>query len=357
MKRRLSLGMKLFAVSLGLAPAVLGYPVPTPGSENLRKLVQGATVVCTGTVVRTASQGWTTGMVGSDAMAVQSVLASVQVDRVYKGTVPQSELRVRFEVPQANLPYLSLEAGEYVLLFLVPEGDEFRFSDRWFGKLEMSPLAAGGVRPAAPESALEADLKAGLRDPHRRLMLANLRLLGSLRKLSSVREITELLPAADPEVEGSVYLALLKVGDGSHLEDAGTFLERPSDNAVLVWLKTRIGHAIAELRDARNTKVLLSFLHSREVLLRRSSVRALRKMQIPATVPSLIARLDDRDREVRYNAVLAMAAIEGKSAPWAFATDIYEEREAECIKLWKEWWVSEGFGKYVGRNRAPGLKD
>jgi hypothetical protein len=78
-----------------------------------------------------------------------------------------------------------LRKGDYRLFFLKPQNDAYAVVDRWFGALPVS-REMGAAAPVNNDGmdALEIDLKAGLRDSNKELVLDNIRMLGNMKHIS-----------------------------------------------------------------------------------------------------------------------------------------------------------------------------
>jgi hypothetical protein len=324
-----------------------------PGGVDVNELVARSSLVCRGRVTTVVREAEGFENADGELLTERALMATVQVERCYKGPVQSGEIGVAF-VESANplWPSLTLQAGEYGLLFLNAVAGQYVFADPFLGKTPMSPsLGPAPLIDGDPVQALAADLRAALTDRSRDVVVAALRLLAGLRPLGSLQSLRSLLPATDREVEGLVYLTLLEHGDYSLLSQAGSFVEfveletiGPEVHAV----RAAVAGAIGGIADDRARRTLETFTTSSNRELRLAAVRALREIRNPASVPILVARLDDTDGDIRFGALMALAEAERKSREWAPAWAVFAANEAPFIQRWKDWWSEEG-----RRKRSP----
>ena len=226
-------------------------------------------------------------------------------------------------------------------------------------KVEAPPqLSAVGEKD--PIKLLEADLKAGLHSENRKEVLTALQLLGNLRTSTSTQELKSLLPSGDTVLEGSVYLALLKLGDYSHLKQSGAFVDAKSaefqqmkitlpEEMSTKDIPLRICGAIQNIRDEKALPALHEFANSKNDKLRVAAVHALRQIKSPKSLSILISLLGDPLQEVRYLAVSALErttagrTLDGSDGP---PVDSFKQNEQEYLTKWKTWWIKEGQKKY-----------
>jgi HEAT repeat protein len=278
--------------------------------------------------------------------------ATVGVDRYYKGGGATPQITVTFFVARdprhSDLPFQQLATGEYALFFLKEGSGRYTFSDPWFGKLEVSRrLAEDTADTHDPATLLEADLRAGLAEASRDLLLDNIRLLGNLRRLRSSRELHPFASSDDLEVRGAANLALMRVGDYSMIEEAVEFLLLQDPNPRIRALQGKLANEFESVKDPATLDVIHRYMRSDNQMVRIAMVKAAERIHSPKAVPWLVERLDDPVEDVRYHAVLALCEMEGKGpGGWGAAIDVYDQNESQYISKWKQWWETEGKFKY-----------
>lgn len=317
-----------------------GMQVPVPGSEDLSQLVAESPVVCRGEVTEVQNKA------GADALSV----GIVKVERFYKGAAPSNTVQVLFRSSADPMfSGLTLTGGEHLLLFLKPSADAFTFADPYFGKLPVPRQMAAQSQDAPPLRQLERDLEAALAGSQHRDVITAILLLGNMGKISSTEPLRKLLPSGDPEIEGAVYLSLIKLGDYSTLPAVGDYFKLKSPDYRIENLRSQLARAVANIKDPSVLPVLEDFSRSENPLLRRSAVFAMRAMASSSSVPYLVERLDDTDPDVRYLSVMALATIVNKGGDWAPSRELFDQQESESLTLWKQWWDHEGKNEYPRR--------
>ncbi len=321
-------------------------PVPLRGSEDIPNLVGRSTVVCKGRVVQLVKVGEHVHKVAEKTIVSEKIIARLKVDRFYKGHPDGNSVNIKSDRPCVPYPcYVSIDEDDYGLFFLEPENGEYVLADQYFGKLP----APRYVPPSLPETTdplalLEYDLKATLSETNRAEVLPAVQLLGSLRKVDSTEELKRLVPTGDKEIEGSVYLALMKVGDYTLMEQAATFLESVFEDPGLQSLQVQLGLAIWNIRDEAALPALHKLARSNKLSVRQAAMQALRNIESPRSVPILVSRLEDTDQDVRYLAVSALErTITHNVGP---TKDYFRENEQKYLTQWKNWWSTEGKKEY-----------
>lgn len=267
---------------------------------------------------------------------------SVMVERVYKGNLAPSA-RIAIHARQAWFwPPRSLERG-HILVFLKTVEGQYVLDGRFTAAF---PVSSSRSQQSGNEGwlQLESDLKEGLEDPDTSLRLQSLRLLGGMRKLTSMAPIVRLSEDPDPELRGTAILALLRNGDPSAIRKAADFIDSTEPLGSVAALHSRMAFELEQFTSPGAASELLELARSSNRTLRSASVRALRFMQDPSAVPALVSRLDDTDPEIRYDAMMGLASITHRGP--APAMDLFLADPALYIAAWKQWWELEGRATY-----------
>jgi len=269
--------------------------------------------------------------------------ASFQVDRVLKGNLEAKVISVEF-LKNPTVPGLTLEENEYALLFLNSGQDgKYSFVDPQVGKMAITSQhvpSAEAVETTAGE--LEAELMASLLDPDSEVARTALEQVGDLGSVRSTQAIRDIASAGAPDMQGIAYSALLKLGDYSLLDKAVRYAEEPAQDPDIRRLQLGVARAIDGIEDRRAVPALNSLLASPSVDLRRAAARALRAIGDPSSAGSLVRALDDSDRDVQYNAGMALAGLAGASPDNAPARDVFDRSPAKYLDTWKNWWENSG---------------
>lgn len=308
------------------------HPVPV---LNVRSLAEQSPVIVKGRVLE----------LGANTGGTRT--ASFQVDSVLKGNVDSGVITIQFAA-DPNLSTITLDRHEYALLFLAKEQNGwYAFADPQTGKMPITsrnvPQAEGARSTAAK---LEAELLASLGDPDREVAWAALEQVGNLGHVGSTQAIRDIATLGVPAFQGQAYIALLRLGDYSMLNQAIRFVEGTVDDAELRRLQFGVAEAISDIKDRSQLPVLKSLLASPSVSLRRAAAKALRFTSDPSSAARLVQALDDTDSDVRYDAMMALAALDGAASENAPARDLFDRQPARYLARWKTWWETSGRQKY-----------
>ena len=338
-------------IAILLSPLAFAYPGPTPGTENIPKLMADSALVCKGEVIEAPEV-----TVSSDPQPPhRTATALVHVNRCFKGEPPASEaVLVLFDniLPPGGGPYVVLRKGEYRLFFLRPEGTKYALVDEWFGQLSISrQLGAEPPDDADPMTRLELDLKAGLSDRDHDRVLDSIRMLGNMRHLQSKAELISLLGSPDALVQTYVFEAMLRLHDYSVLPaveqwlaaqpQPPPYLFMPRD--ALFEMQDRLARQILTIRDSAALPILLRLLKLPQEFVRWAALQAVRAINSPQSAPSLLELLDDPDADTAYGAMQGLIGLAG-GGPISWVPTLLEFRAnpryyaARC----REWWQTEG---------------
>lgn len=328
--------------------------VPSPGSESVPLLFSSASLVFKGEVSSVAQVS--VGRNASGESGPTRFVATVLVDRLYKGDAPGGAVHIEFDRPSGAQctvsPCLSLKAGDYALYFLTAADTQHRLIDKYFGMFNVShlkgPSGVSGLR------GLESDLSAGLGDPDEQRRLINIELLGAMGNEWPIGPLRQLLEAHNLITRLAAHVALLHLHDYTNLAEATSLMETSAGNPRLVQLQDRMSLYISEIRDSKAVPILKHLASSESDWVREAAVHALREMQSREAVPIFISALDDRVQLIRYDAVLALATIE-KNWELAPSVDTFNANEERYISAWRLWWKAEGKQKYDKPSNSPAL--
>jgi hypothetical protein len=204
------------ALSLILPPFASARTDLNGGAEKIPKLMVDSALVCKGEVIDAPD------LVFSASPPLHwTATAFIRTDRCFKGEPPPGDtVPVLFDniLPSGGTsggtPSVILRKGDYRLYFLKPEADKYILVDRWSGQLEISRhVAEASTHDPDPMYQLEMDLKAGLTDADRALVMDSIRMLGNMRHLQSKAELIPFLDSPDTLVRTKTYQAMLRLHD------------------------------------------------------------------------------------------------------------------------------------------------
>lgn len=294
-------------------------------------------------------------------------IATVHVDRCFKGDPPLRDVNVLFDsvLPAAGGPAIVLQKGDYYLFFLQTRGDKYFPFDRFSSLHEISRLQARPVHGVVDEmQLLEMDLKAGLKDPKQSNVLHSIQLLGDMRHLRSTRELKALLHSRYALNRTYVYEALLQVGDYSQLEAVRKFLAtrpeapgsiyEPQDR--LLQMQFRLASQIGRIKDPGLLPQLERLLLSPHRYTRDQALQAVRAINSPHSAASLFELLDDPDVDIRFGAMQGLLSIAGGSSiSWVPTWEEFRKNSSTYVAKCKDWWHTEGQYKACCQP-PPGLR-
>jgi len=206
------------AILIAYASVAFGYPrLSLEGDgEDIPKFVSASTLVCKGEVL------YAPELIFVENPPRMTATASVGLDRCFKGSA-MGTIDVLFDgfLPSGGSSGgwspLILTTGDYDLFFLKPQGGKYVPVDQRNGALRISREMGPTAKGSDPLLQLELDLKAGLHDAEPELVLASIRILGSMKHLHSIAELRALLDSPDLLEKTYVWEALLKLKNYSVL--------------------------------------------------------------------------------------------------------------------------------------------
>jgi hypothetical protein len=331
-----------------LCSDALAYPRPPFGAENIPKLMTDSALVCKGEVVEAAQ----VTVVSDPQPPHRTATAIVHVDRCFKGERPANEVvPVLFDniLPPTAGPFVVLRKGDYSLFFLKPEKDSYVLVDDWFGQLSIS-RELGATLFGDPMHRLEVDLKAGLNDHDHERVLDSIRMLGNMRHLQSKEELVSLLDSQDPLVRTYVFEAMLRLHDYSVLPAVEQWLTtqpQPPPSLLLprdalFQMQDRLVGEISMIRDPSTLPILLRLLRLPSPIARQGILQAVRSINSPQGIPSLLKMLDDPDADNAFIAMQALIELAGGGAiDWVPPLPVFRENPTYYAARCREWWQAE----------------
>jgi hypothetical protein len=307
----------LCSVSLFLLvlPLSLSARIPRPaGTEDVRALFAAAPFVFHGRVLSVESPAHRS--IEEDARHFDwdgrnnhIRVATIQVDRWYRGTSKLPAVKLQFEYGSGISGHdcVDLQPNTTWLVMTRQRSDGLlEFSDDCEGGLPMSSVLALNNSEAGV-SGLQRDLIAGLQDKDSVMRLENIQRLGGLKLQSSSGALQSLVDqGSEVESHWAIY-AIMRAGDLSILHKAAEVIESNQGKAGSMparWMTVDLRFLTGPLAVPLLMDLAKSKGHSRAV--RDSAIAALEEMRDPITLPDLASHLNDSDRRIQFNSLAAM---------------------------------------------------
>jgi HEAT repeat protein len=119
------------------------------------------------------------------------------------------------------------------------------------------------------------------------------------------------------------------------LDVAEDTLLHPAPNTE-EYLLSNLSAALMDIKDTRAIPTLERLLSSSNSRTRLGVIIALRQMHSSEGIVSLVAALEDIDRDVRYEAVMGLAELTGQNS-WRPAISVFQDDEQRYLDHWKAW--------------------
>lgn len=338
-----------FVVTSAMVATFLwSIPGPGPRSEDIRALLEKSSFVCKGIVLELL-QGQDDRRPDPDNKftLASRMMALVRVDQVFKGSTEKRQIAIKLSTTSNPLLIGSrIRAGDYGIFFLISDVDgDYLFVDDYHARIPI-PQALPGVAPPStprdPVTMLEHEFRGALESKDPAVRIDAVWNLGALGSISASDDLKVLITPDDYQQNGAIYVALMRLGDYTMLGQAIDFVEYEAQDVDVRVAQSFIIKAIGNIQDeALLTKLHYATLSSSNESLRLNAIRALRSIRSIQSIPILISMLDDDSADVRYGAVMALAAITGKGREWAPARQLFDLGDSEYTRRWKQWWSEQ----------------
>ena len=323
-------------------------PGPPPGTEDIPQMMAASVLVCKGEVIEAPTPKFSQSRAGASDLT-----ARVRPDRCFKGSPSGFSIPILFDGSVSGVdPSFVLHKGDYRLFFLKPQNGVYAVVDRWFGALPVSRRL--GFSPAGSDEmyALELDLKAGLRDESKELVLDSIQMLGDMKHVRSTSELTALLDHSELLIKTYVWQALLRLKDYSVLPAVSEFFEsRPEVPRELILPRDCLleikAELIAEVSAIRGPETL-PFLEKVAVtgkgsILRMNALQALRAIHSPHSAQAFLKELSDPNPDNGFIAMQGLLSLAGPGrTEWVPTWKQFDEAPAFYGIKCREWWRTEG---------------
>ena len=307
-----------------------------PSMADVRELAGKAPLVFRGHVLAVIPLTF-----NADAGAGNRYIATIQVDRWYRGKGPTEEtLQFAYgSFASDGHDCIDFRPETYWVVFAHEERGQLELIDDCEGALTISPLLGGDLGTADWLAQMEADFLAGLNDQNSAARLASIQRLGGL-KLPSSRDALRriIVNGGEAESKWAVYAAL-RTGDVTVLPRVKQLLA----NGDRELPEGAIALQLRYVTDSSAAPDLLAILNSAPSEITRACVlNALgENLKDPRAVPALAAHLSDAADQARYDSLDGLKNITHEEActlPREWKEQDVEPQISRC----KIWWEQVG---------------
>ena len=312
---------------------VSATPIP---ALDLAGLAGGADLIVVGQVTGIREEGRSSINTQGRSIPARKMAATLRADRVLKGRFSTAAVTFGFLSPQVSLGYQGIGPAQFGMFFLRASQQGYEVQNPYH------PFIVAALdAPVTEGSALERVitevahvLSSANAPPAERVRAAEI--LEGVETQAATEALRRGLRAPDDPLSVHVAAALLRRNDLSVLSLAENALTAPTHN-IDVGLRRKLAFAIRDgVTDPQAVPTLMRLLRAGDVVTRRSAAAALRHVGDESVIKPLLLALHDGDREVRYQAVLGLAAATGQSE-WGPSLDLFVSSEQRYLDYWREW--------------------
>jgi hypothetical protein len=322
-----------------------------PG-EITKDLLQRTEVICAGRVQAVHHEEEGTVNVAGQSITGNWQVADFVIDHLIKGEMAAKRIQVRYFVPRDSVRGIHFDVlpeERRCILFLVPMAEQestYALVNRTASVIPLSSNLPYGVEANAVQSEhIKRELLEAIATEEIWIAVAALRSLAQIGLTDD--EVIGILKTAltgeDKAVTGTVLAMRISLMDKTALPQARVFVE---SGVCPETQYKEIGAALRQLTAPHFFLDLQKMLQSPSVFLRRGASYALRYADSGVVVPIFISVLEDKDQEVRYNAVAGLASFTSKTGKWFPAYSAFIKNESFYVELWRNWWETEGENRY-----------
>ena len=312
---------------------VSATPIP---ALDLPGLAGGADLVVVGQVTGVREEGRSTISTQGRSIPARKMAATLRADRVLKGRFSAAVVTFGFLAPQVPLGYQGIGPTQFGLFFLRASQQGYEVLDPYHPFIVAAPDA-----PAIEGSPLDRAiaevahvLNSPKAPPDERVRAAEI--LEGVETPAATEALRKAVRAPDDHISLHAAAALLRRKDISVLGLAEKALTAPPQN-IDAGLRRKLAFALRDgVTDPEAVPALTRLLRAGDVVTRRSAAAALRHVGDDSVIRPLSLALHDGDREVRYQAVLGLAAVTGQSE-WGPSLDMFVSGEQRYLDYWREW--------------------
>jgi|SRR6185312_2142382 hypothetical protein len=305
---------------------------PEPGTQPIRPIYNASDLVCNCVVTSTRLLSKEKVESVGNPVFSEHKLATLKIDDLYKGPDALSgEITTHFDDQL-------LQEGERVVLFLKFSGaDIYTPTDVFVGVTKINtlePVKSNVTGLARLEEALSEALMHSQRDD----AINAMHVLQGFDNLDPnvVSALIGFTNSPDPEVAFAAIAIVLKAkphdGVGILAKSLDSYKGETQPSSLF-----SIGSQLGHVDDLQSLETIQKLSNSRFLSIRFGAMDALRRMKSYESIPTLLTRLDDSSKDIRYVAVITLAEITGKSGDYAPTMNLFDNKPNYYVNLWRTW--------------------
>ena len=311
------------------APAI---PVP---ALNLVELTRNAGLIAVGHVTSVRDEGAASLEIGGRTLSARQRKFTLRVQRVLKGPAV-NDVECTMLLPDQPIGYGIIPKTQFGMFFLRKQSAQvFTVANPYYPFIVASPAAP--VTEGEPLDQIVAELTyvAGSPATAAEDRVRAVTILDKVVTAGVTMVLTQVAHERNGAASNHAVAALLRRNESSVIELAERIL-LDAQNAD-ADLRRQIAYSIRDgVTDPSTIPSLTRLLRAAEVETRLSAAAALRHVGTESVIEPLGLALNDDHREVRYQAVLGLAAVTGQ-ADWGPSIELYASDEERYVTHWKDW--------------------
>ena len=314
---------------------------PVPGLD-LPQLTSDASLIVVGQVISIREENRERHEIGGTFMLARELSAILRVDRTLKGE-QKAEVTFKFLIPDLSVGYQGIDNDQFGIFFLLSKSEELSLASPYHPFLVAR--RDGCLNEGSGLARVISELSCVIQSPNTSVRQR----YETIRALESARtpESTAVLQKAAREqvaplnhIAASILLARNDISALAIVEDAWMRSSSFVINSEGMRSEGHLGHSLEGIKDSSAIPSLTRLFVSEDVIVRRGVVRALGNINTETAIKPLAGALDDSDWEVRWGAVIGLAAIAGPDKDgnsWYPAYDAFKENDRLYLDHWREW--------------------
>jgi hypothetical protein len=321
----------LLLVSFFLAASAIIIP-----ALDLTMLTQESSHIVVGRITTVRDVDRTTIFIQGQPFSARRQIAEIQVARSLKGKITDNVISFQLIQPDVFMGYGSVWADQVGVFFLQRgAGDALIVTSPYYpsvvAALEAPESSGGDLNNVLSEVAnVITSPRASAPDKIKAVAV-----LDRVMAPVATEALRKAAGSSNQNLSIHAIAALLRRNNISKLDTAENILANASA-AADPNLLADLAFALYSVHNPQAIPSLARLLNSNSLQVRRSAAAALRNTGDNAALGHLAKALYDRDKEVRYQAVMGLAEIT-EQYPWGPAVDLYEGDEQRYLEHWRNW--------------------
>jgi hypothetical protein len=303
---------------------------------DLEVLTREADLIVIGSVDAIEDNGPTVKDVAGERVEAERMVVTLNINGLIKGKRDDAVLSFEFLVPSTLLDYVEIKVSQFGMFFLrktAQGGYAVLNSDYPFIIAPAKVIVADGNDLDKVVGVIGLFLTEPKSSVYERRDAVHI--LSSARTELATRILRQATQDSDETVRLQALCALLGRNDISMLDVAEDTLLHPAANTE-EYLLTNLSAALMGIKDIGAIPTLERLLSSSNSRTRLRAIMTLRQMHSSKGIVSLVAALDDKDQDVRYEAVMGLAELTGQTFGRP-AISVFQADEQHYLEHWKAW--------------------